>query len=182
MLYASPDPEEPQPLSGAAFPERAGWRSPFVDPAICMLETRLATPEPEQSHKVSGVVAGPEDAASLAHQLIADSDREHFLALYLNIRHVVTHVHIVSRGTASNAPVHPREVFKGAILANASALIVAHNHPSGELRPSQDDEVVARRLKEAGELLGIELLDSIIVGPTSHYYSLSEKRVRPLSR
>ena len=81
------------------------------------------------------------------NDLIGKADREHFVALYLNGRHRITHAHIVSRGTTRNALVHPREVFKGAILANASAVIVAHNHPTGDVTPSSDDDrTVTKRI------------------------------------
>jgi DNA repair protein RadC len=95
-------------------------------------------------------------------------DREHFLALYLNARSQLIWIEVVSVGTLSASLVHPREVFKGAILNNAAAIIIAHNHPSGDPAPSPEDKDCTRRLKQASELLGITLLDHIILGRDTH--------------
>ena len=106
---------------------------------------------------------------------IRDMDREHFVAFYLNARSRIIARDIISVGTLSASLVHPREVFKGAILSNAAAVIVAHNHPSGDITPSPEDREATRRLARAGELLGIPLLDSIIVGAHNPgYASLKE--------
>jgi DNA repair protein RadC len=89
--------------------------------------------------------------------------REHFVGFYLNARnHLLTRV-LVSIGSLSASIVHPREVFLPAIVHGAAGLIVAHNHPSGDPEPSPEDVSVTRRLAEAGELLGIELLDHVVV-------------------
>jgi len=95
-------------------------------------------------------------------------DREHFLALYLNARNQVIAMEVVSVGTLSASLVHPREIFKGAILNNAAAIIVAHNHPSGNVAPSPEDLATTTRIKRAGELMGIPLLDHIIIGSAGH--------------
>lgn len=148
--------------------------SPFATPAIRMLETRL---DVSLGCKPGQPVRSAIDVTRLVRELIGDADREHFVALYLNARHFVTHVHVVSRGSSQSAPVHPREVFKGAYLANAAALVVAHNHPSGDVNPSPDDRAITERLREAGQLLGIELLDSVIVGPGREFFSAAEGRI-----
>ncbi len=139
-----------------------------------MLETRL---EMSLESRPGQPVRSATDVTRLLRELIGDADREHFVALYLNARHFVTHVHIVSRGTAQSAPVHPREVFKGAYLANAAALVIAHNHPSGDVTPSSDDRAITERLRAAGLLLGIDLLDAVIVGPGCQFYSAAEDRI-----
>ena len=95
--------------------------------------------------------------------------KEHFLALYLNARHELIHKEIVSIGTANASMVHPRDVFAPAIIHNATAVIVAHNHPSGGATPSPEDRDVTHRLKEAGKLLGISVLEHIII--TEYGYS-----------
>ena len=105
----------------------------------------------------------PQDAAEIARAIIGDRDREHLVAFLLDVRHRVVAVHTVSVGFLDSAPVHPRELFKAAILCNAAAVIIAHNHPSGDLGRSPADETITRRLAEAGRLLGIPLLDHIIV-------------------
>jgi DNA repair protein RadC len=100
------------------------------------------------------------------------SDREQFVALYLNARNRVIAHHIVSVGTANTCLVHPREVFKPAILKNACGLIIAHNHPSGGSEPSEADLELTKRLKDAGTLLGIELLDHVIITPQGETLSI----------
>lgn len=79
-------------------------------------------------------------------------------------RHRVLAVDLVSVGTVNASLVHPREVFKTAIVLSATSLLVVHNHPSGETEPSEDDLAITRRLREAGDLLGIPLLDHVILG------------------
>lgn len=155
-------------------PERIRAVSPMENPAITMVETRLASAWAETMH---GTVANPNHAAAIMQKLVGESDREHFVALYLNARHQVTHTHIVARGTAVDAPVHPREVFKGAVLANAVAVVVGHNHPSGDVAPSNSDELLFERLKAAGELLGIEVLDALVVGRHPRFHSASLGRI-----
>jgi DNA repair protein RadC len=140
---------------------------PVDRPAIRLVETQLTD---AWAHACSGTLARPQDAARLLQRMIGTSDREQFAALYLNNRHQMTHAHIVSTGTVSTALVHPREVFKAGVLANATAVIVGHNHPSGDVTPSAEDRRVAERLKSAGEVLGIPLLDALIVGPTLRFY------------
>ena len=99
--------------------------------------------------------------------------KEHFLAFYLNSRNQMIRLETVSIGTLSASLVHPREVFAPAIEHTAAALIVAHNHPSGDCSPSPEDKVATRRLKESGELLGIPLLDHLIVSK-SGFFSFRE--------
>jgi len=108
-------------------------------------------------------IKGPDDVADFVRSILTDNSREHFIALYLDGAHQVASYSIVSIGTANSAVVHPREVFQRAILAGAVSIIIAHNHPSGVLTPSPEDHKVTRRLKEAGEILGIKLLDHLIV-------------------
>lgn len=94
---------------------------------------------------------------------LATSDREMFICLHLNVRHHVISWEVVSMGTLTAAIVHPREVFKAAILSNAAAVIVAHNHPSGDTSPSNEDFAISDRLRRAGEILGIELIDHLVI-------------------
>ena len=101
-------------------------------------------------------------------------DREHFVSLLLDTRQRLIGLNVVSIGHLSATLVHPREVYKAAVVANAAAIIVAHNHPSGDPEPSQDDVAITRRLAEAGRILGIELLDHVVVGE-DRYVSLRER-------
>ena len=108
-----------------------------------------------------------EETAQAIEQLqnIKAERKEHFVGLYLNARHELIHKEIVSIGTANASIVHPRDVFAPAILHNTTAVVVAHNHPSGDATPSAEDVDVTRRLKEAGRLLGISVLQHIIITP-----------------
>jgi DNA repair protein RadC len=141
--------------------------------------------EPEQGYTVSTVrrtrrrkdpkeIRNPKAAYDLVRPLVKDADRERFYAVYLNTRNHVLAVELVSVGSVNASLVHPREVFKPAIALSAASLLVAHNHPSGDPAPSEEDLALTRRLREAGELLGIPLLDHVIVGEGA-YRSLKEE-------
>lgn len=119
-------------------------------------------------------IKSPDDAADVLRVFIGESDREKFVALMLNTKNEVIGVDIISVGTVNSSIVHPREVFKSAILNNATSIIVGHNHPSGSIVPSQEDIDVTERLKQAGELIGIEVLDHVIVADYKHL-SFKEK-------
>ena len=119
-------------------------------------------------------VQNPGDAARLVEGFLADSDREMIMAVCLDTKHQPTAITTVSVGTLNSSLVHPREVFKSAIVAGAASIIVAHNHPSGDPAPSRDDINVTKWLKEAGDILGIGVLDHIIIGDGC-YVSLKAK-------
>jgi DNA repair protein RadC len=104
----------------------------------------------------------------------AGLDREHFLAIILDGRNHMIGFNLISIGTLTTALVHPREVFKAAILANAAAIILVHNHPSGDPNPSAEDRALTTRLKEAGELIGIRVLDHVVIAD-GRYVSLAEQ-------
>lgn len=114
----------------------------------------------------------PPDAYPLIRHM-ADRRQEHFLCISLNGANEVIAVRTVSVGLVNRALVHPREVFADPITDRAAAIVVAHNHPSGNLSPSQDDLAITRQLKNAGHTLGIKLLDHLIFDH-SEYYSLLE--------
>ncbi len=105
---------------------------------------------------------------------IQDSDREQFCCLHLDTRSRVKAMEIVSTGTLNASLVHPREVFKAAILNNAASVILAHNHPSGDPTPSREDVELTHRMVNAGEILGIQMMDHIIVTPDTAFVSMSE--------
>lgn len=90
--------------------------------------------------------------------------KEYFYSLHLDGKNKILCVDEISVGSLNQSIVHPREVFKTALLSSAAAIILVHNHPSGGTEPSQEDKEITRRLKEAGELLGIRVLDHIIIG------------------
>lgn len=106
----------------------------------------------------------PSAVAEIIRAHIGQADREIFVVLFVNARRQVVGVNTVSVGTLSASLVHPREVFKGALLSNAAAVVVAHNHPSGDVSPSSEDREATRRLIRAGELLGVPVLDHLIIG------------------
>lgn len=110
----------------------------------------------------------------LLRQEAASWDREHFLVLALDGKNRLLGVETISVGTLTASLVHPREVMKGLLLANAAAFIVAHNHPSGDPTPSAEDVAITQRLREVGELLGIRLLDHVIIGD-GRYRSFSDE-------
>jgi DNA repair protein RadC len=110
-----------------------------------------------------GKITSAATASTLLQTYLADVDREHFVILMLDRKNQVIGIHTVSVGSLSASIVHPREVFKAAILSNCAALILAHNHPSGDPHPSQEDRVLTARLVEAGKLVGISVLDHIII-------------------
>lgn len=116
-----------------------------------------------------------EAVATLLRPLLEREPSEVFVALLLNGKHRVTGFAEVSRGTLTSSLVHPREVFGPALREVAAAVIVAHNHPSGDPEPSHEDLEVTRRLREAGVLLGVPLLDHIIVGEQGSFVSLRER-------
>ncbi|MBN2565972.1 MAG: DNA repair protein RadC [Candidatus Eisenbacteria bacterium] len=100
-------------------------------------------------------------------------DREVFYCLHLDARNQLVSCEEVSKGTANASLVAPREVYKAAILSSANSIIVAHNHPSGDPTPSSDDREIIDRLYQAGDLLGISLVDSVIIGH-DRYHSMRE--------
>jgi len=107
---------------------------------------------------------------------IRESKKEHFVVFFLDSRNQQIHREIISIGTINASLVHPREVFEPAVKHLAVQVILSHNHPSGDLEPSEDDLAVNQRLVESGKILGIEILDHIIVGPTG-YLSFKEKAI-----
>ena len=118
------------------------------------------------------------DAALLSRQYLGEVDREHFMVAMLDQKHKVICINTVSMGSLTASVVHPRKVFKPAILSNAAALLCCHNHPSGAPQPSQEDRALTKRLVDVGKLLGIALLDHIILGDGSEaYYSFADEQM-----
>lgn len=151
--------------------------------------TEQAEGNTEQPHKVTFVrevtvnyrgprrstfkVSEPKAAVQFIRKILPDNSREHFVALYLDGAHNIAAFSVVSTGCANSCPVSLREIFQNAVLVGAVALIVGHNHPSGQTQPSVEDRQVTKRIKEAGVLLGITLLDHVVVCDDS-FYSFSE--------
>lgn len=129
-------------------------------------------------HRMAGelrpTIRSAQDAVELLQDSMRRLDREEFRAILLDVKNRVLEVETISVGHLTGALVHPREVFKKAIRRSSAAVILVHNHPSGDPTPSVDDIRVTRRLVEAGKLLGIDVLDHIILGD-SRYTSLKEQ-------
>lgn len=119
-------------------------------------------------------ISSPYDAYKLIKNFLIDSDREKFVVACLDTKNQPANISVISIGSVNSSIVHPREVFKVAILSNASKIICFHNHPSGNLKCSKEDENITNRLKACGEILGIELVDHIIVGDNDAYFSFKE--------
>lgn len=138
-----------------------------VVPVACEFARRALGPPPGVT------LSRPEDVVPWLAEWRA-ARREHFVGFYLNARHQLLARTMISVGSLSASIVHPREVFVPAVAGSAAGVIVAHNHPSGDPEPSPEDLAVTRRLREAGDLLGIELLDHLVVAERG-YVSLKAR-------
>jgi DNA repair protein RadC len=118
----------------------------------------------------------PEDVKAIVRRLL-HRDREFFVTIYLNTRNYVLRAELTSLGTVNASLVHPREVFTMACLCKAASVILVHNHPSGDPAPSREDLMLTKRLRSAGEILGIDVLDHVIVSPTGEHYSFAENKM-----
>lgn len=118
----------------------------------------------------------PADLAAVLRALLATEDeigqeREHFWTIGLNTKNVIQYVELVHLGSLNASLVHPREVFRLAVLKGANSIVVGHNHPSGDLTPSREDIAVTQRLDSAANILGITLADHVIIGNGNDGYS-----------
>lgn len=113
-------------------------------------------------------VTHPNDVAMLMRAKIGSEPREHFVAMFVDVRNQLLGYETVAIGMQSGVEVHPREVFTGALLAGAAAIICAHNHPSGDIKPSAEDIALTRRLIACGELMGIPVIDHLVVSDREH--------------
>lgn len=149
--------------------------------ASAMLDRRMASVPVcrvqlvrEASRVIPAEINEVQDAAEAIEEHLIGADREHFVILMLDAKNQLLGIHTVSVGTLNATLISPREVFKAAILANAASVIAGHNHPSGDPAPSPEDFVVTDRLRAAGAVLDIELLDHVIVGANSAFTSLRQ--------
>lgn len=137
-----------------------GLKKAITLKAMFELAERISQPDFIKKFKITK----PEDVAELMMSSMKDLAQEHFVLILLNSKNIVIKQVCVFIGTLNSSIVHPREVFNIAIKESANTIIAVHNHPSGDVTPSQEDIITTIRLKECGELLGIELLDHIIIG------------------
>lgn len=137
--------------------------------ALIELSQRLNTLEPQYMASLQS----PKEVYELLSASMKDLDREHFIALLLDNRHRLLEIETVSIGSLDASIVHPRELFKSCVRRSAAGIIIVHNHPSGDSRPSLEDKLVTQRLLEGGKLLGISILDHVIIAGDS-FYSMQE--------
>ena len=114
-----------------------------------------------------------EQVAAFVRSVMTDNSREHCIALYLDGANQIASYSIISIGSANFAPLAPREVFQRAVLIGAVSIVLAHNHPSGQLSPSPQDHEATDRMRKAGEIMGIQVLDHVIVSDHA-FVSMSE--------
>jgi DNA repair protein RadC len=143
--------------------------------AAIELSRRLAT----RRLTAGSAIRGPDDVYRHFHPVLRDAVHERFVVVLLDGRHRVLRHEVVSQGTLTASLVHPREVFRPALREGAAALVLVHNHPSGDPTPSREDREVTERLARAGELLGVRILDHVIVAERG-YCSLREDGVAGL--
>ena len=129
------------------------------------------------SSKLSEPITDPAALVTAVSSLFEGADREIFVAVALDARNRAIGSNIVSVGTLTTSLVHPREIFKFAILAGAATIALAHNHPSGDPTPSKEDVDLTRRMVQAGELVGIEVIDHVILALGGEWESLRERGV-----
>jgi DNA repair protein RadC len=120
-------------------------------------------------------IGSPVDVVSMFKTYLEGVDREHFCIAMLDRKGNLLGLNTVSIGSVSSSIVHPREVFKPAIVIGASSIILCHNHPSGDTMPSNEDIAITKKLIEGGKILNIEILDHVIIG--DNYYSMKEKGI-----
>jgi DNA repair protein RadC len=130
-------------------------------------------------------VQSPREVAKVFYDLLLledkiDQEKEHFYVMHLDTRSRINMVELVSLGTLTSSLVHPRETFRRAVLQGSASIIVAHNHPSGEVDPSNEDTKVTKLLFEAGNILGITMLDHLIFAK-GIFYSFRDSSVRPMT-
>jgi DNA repair protein RadC len=138
---------------------------------IYLKDSKIPVDSPQQVARVFRDVLMLEDAI--------DRDKEHFYVMHLDSRNRVKLVELVSIGTLNNAIVHPRETFRRAVMQGSASIIVGHNHPSRECEPSEEDHKVTTLLFEAGNILGIQMLDHLIFTP-SQFFSFRDNRTHPM--
>jgi DNA repair protein RadC len=145
-------------------------------------ELRLVYSPREQTGPLQRV-GRPADAAAVLRERLEHEAVEVAVVLLLNTKHRLIAIHEIGRGTVDQCIVTARDVYKAALLANAAAVIVAHNHPSGDPSPSSDDRALCGQLEAAGRLIGVELIDFLVIGEDGHYCPFRENgHLQPADR
>lgn len=136
----------------------------------------------KESKRGGEIISNAQAVSNIVNEILnmeseIDRDREHFFCIGLNAKNKVQFIDLVSLGTLTGSLVHPRETFRLAVSKGIASIVVAHNHPSGDTTPSRDDIAVTERLKKAGEILGIQVLDHVITGSDTQFTSLKEQGI-----
>ena len=164
VLYGSvADPRSVvcEPASSRRQPELHGAYRDALFSGVPLYTTRLVR-ERTFTFPTRDQVRSPADAAAVLAEYFSDRDREEFVVAFLDTASTLTGLHVASVGGLAASIVEPRQVFKAAVLANAAAVLLAHNHPSGNPEPSREDVAVTRQLVEAGKVMGIPVHDHLI--------------------
>lgn len=171
-------PTPAAPTVTTAMPDGSGWRDGPGDGVHDAEGCPRCRRSPGWFRPERGrpAVTSPEQAAAVLVPALDGSDREHCVAALLDTKHQLLDTVLVSMGSIDHTFMGPREIYRDALLANASAVVLAHNHPSGDPEPSRDDDAVTRRLAAAGELVGIDLLDHLVVA-SGRWISLARRGV-----
>jgi len=162
-----------KPRTRKSPPDEALLPAPYAIPRFRVSLVK----ESESAWSEKNAIHGPADVESLLAPLFAGMDREALYVCLLDSKNRILGVNLVSLGILDSALVHAREVFKPAILLGAAAIILAHNHPSGDPTMSAEDKRVTERIHEAGKLIGIDLLDHVVIGDADRWVSLKERGV-----
>jgi len=137
-----------------------------------LIKKLMALEAAEKTNKITA----PSDILPLVEKY-RNRKQEHFMVATLDGSHKVIRVRVVSKGILNRCLVHPREIFRKAITDNAASIIAIHNHPSGNPNPSPEDIEITNRLKAAGEIIGIEVLDHVVIGKYGYYSFLEEGKI-----
>jgi DNA repair protein RadC len=130
----------------------------------------------KDAHYGTTTIRNPGELASVARKFLDNTDREVFLAINFSSANTINSIHVVSIGSLDKTIVHPREVFKAAMLSNSSSIALAHNHPSGSLNPSPEDILITKKLVQCGEILDIKVIDHMIIAD-DQYLSFAQQKI-----
>ena len=164
---------EPTALASARSTSQNGAYRAALFSGLPLFTTRLVR-EHTFHFQTRDQLRSPADAAAVLGEYFRDRDREELVVAFLDTANTITGLHVASVGGLAAAIVEPRQVFKAAVLANAAAIILSHNHPSGNPEPSREDVAVTKQLVEAGRVLGIPVHDHLILAGDG-YTSLAER-------
>lgn len=150
-------------------------RSPSMAYRLKTFRVQFVT-EPSE-YPAGSPCRAPADVEPIARAIYQtlDADKEHFVLLAMNNKNRVNGYKVISTGSLTASVVHPREVWRSALHLCAAAVVLVHNHPSGDPAPSPEDQQITRRLKETGDLLGIRVLDHLVLGDTGRFFSFNDR-------